>query len=430
MFLDVKYYSFTNSLIKAIALLLLSIVLLLGKSQVYLTIVHFVILVFLLQFILDIGRLVFYKKNKKKRNDLISSMIFHLGTCIVFLIIPNLVYGLAPMMFSMYLLLIGMAQFVMCWVEVINGEFIRFRHIFIGIVCLIVVLPIFINPVMKLDRFIICIATYVFLLGSYYLYDSIMLLIPLRAKNRLKRKIRITLPKIVEAIIPYSVMVEINRNLAVKGTRRYSTSKDNRDSDLNILIHTSNRGFNRMGHIDIYFEGKVISYGNYDEGSRYFKELFGDGVLFVANSKAHYINFCIDNSKKTVFDFGIVLTEEQKKRVRKRIDELFDNVVKWNHKDDKKYNKGNSYAAKLYKRTKAKFYKFKKGKYRTYFILGTNCCYLADDILGKSGMDILSINGIITPGTYYDYLDRELRVKNSNVISKDVYNFDNRADEK
>ena len=43
----------------------------------------------------------------------------------------------------------------------------------------------------------------------------------------------------------------------------------------------------------------------------FFRQLFGDGVLFLTNGKAKYIDFCIDNSKKTVFDFGIILTDEQ-----------------------------------------------------------------------------------------------------------------------
>ena len=182
-----------------------------------------------------------------------------------------------------------------------------------------------------------------------------------------------------------------------------------------------------MGHIDIYFDGKVISYGNYDEGSRRFKDFFGDGVLFITDKRDEYINFCIDNSKKTLFTFGISLTKKQKEQVQKRIAELIDNTFLWDYQSDKKYNNGSSYAAKLYKKTKASFYKFKKGKYKTYFILGTNCCFLADDIIGCSGMDILSINGIITPGTYYDYLNRFLGLKNSNVVSKDIYNSDHRA---
>ena len=159
------------------------------------------------------------------------------------------------------------------------------------------------------------------------------------------------------------------------------------------------------------------------------REFFGDGVLFIVDSKASYINFCIDHSKKTIFEFGIKLTEEQKKRVRERIDELCKMAVKWNHKEDKRYNAGASYAGSLYKKTKAKFYKFEKGNYHTYYVLGSNCCHLVDDIVGKSGMDILSINGIITPGTYYDYLNRGLKQARSNVISKVVYNASNRAKE-
>ena len=45
-----------------------------------------------------------------------------------------------------------------------------------------------------------------------------------------------------------------------------------------------------------------------------------------------------------------------------------------------------------------------------------------DDILGNSGMDILSLNGIITPGTYYNYFNKEINRKNSCVISKNIYN--------
>ena len=42
-------------------------------------------------------------------------------------------------------------------------------------------------------------------------------------------------------------------------------------------------------------------------------------------------------------------------------------------------------------------------------------------------MDILSINGIITPGTYYDYLNRAFKRKNSNIIYKEIYNKERRA---
>lgn len=422
-----KYNNSIFSLGMGIVLLIMSIILFIGKGMFYKASVELIIFIFFLMVIIDLGNLAVKWKeiNKNKRNGLLFKFFFHFGSCLIFVIIPNFVYGLVPMMFSIYLCLIGISQVVMCLVEVFNGDFIKFSQLFIAFTCFGIAVPVFMDPVMKLDNFTICLATYMMLLSVYYFYDFMKFIVPIKTKDRLKRRVRITLPKIVEAIIPYSVMEEINRNLDVRKTSTYSFNKIE-NSDLSILIHTSNRGFNRVGHMDIYFEGNVISYGNYDEGSRWFKQFFGDGVLFVTSSKANYINFCIDNSKKTVFEFGIVLTDRQKVMIRKRIEEIMENTVSWNYKLDKRYNNGDSYAGRLYKKTKAKFYKFKKGKYRTYYVLGTNCCYLVDDILGKGGMDILSINGIITPGTYYDYLNRELKLKNSNVVSKSVYNFDNR----
>ena len=62
------------------------------------------------------------------------------------------------------------------------------------------------------------------------------------------------------------------------------------------------------------------------------------------------------------------------------------------------------------------------GKFKNYFVLGVNCCLLADSIIGKSGSDLLKMSGIITPGTYYEYLNREFRKKNSMVISRTIYN--------
>ena len=82
----------------------------------------------------------------------------------------------------------------------------------------------------------------------------------------------------------------------------------------------------------------------------------------------------------------------------------------------------NDYASVLYQNTGAKFYKFRSGRFQKYFVLGANCCRLADLIIGKSGIDLLKMNGIITPGTYYDYLNREFQKKNSIVVSRHIYN--------
>ena len=53
--------------------------------------------------------------------------------------------------------------------------------------------------------------------------------------------------------------------------------------------------------------------------------------------------------------------------------------------------------------------------------MSTNCVLLADSILSKAGTDIINTAGIISPGAYYDYLQKEYTLKNGIVVSRDVY---------
>ena len=422
-----KYYESTTIIIISIILIVLGMTLLIGKNITYDYLINISIFILWINSARELGKFVFRKLNQKEQTTTFLSCLFHITICYLLSMLPNLVKGIAPFLFAIYLILIGISQCIMSIIEIKNKEFLNLNHISIEIFCFSIAIPLLISPVTNIERFLICISIYCILLGITMLLESIVRIIPIHTKNRLKRKVRITLPKFIEAIIPYAIMLEINRNLSLHQKQRYSLERSKKSADLHILIHTSNRGFNKIGHIDIYYNNTIFSYGNYDEGSRVNKDIFGDGVLFTTNQKINYINFCIDNSKKTIFDFGVILTDKQKEAIQKRINEIMKSTKEWNIKNDKKYNNGMSYAAKLYKKTKAKFYKFTKGKYKTYFVLGTNCCYLVDDIVGKSGMDIISLNGIITPGTYYDYLNRELKLKNSRVVSKEIYNKERRA---
>ena len=64
---------------------------------------------------------------------------------------------------------------------------------------------------------------------------------------------------------------------------------------------------------------------------------------------------------------------------------------------------------------------FVDGRFKTYFALGSNCVLLADSIIGRLGTDVLSMRGLITPGTYLDYLDKEYHKKGSMVITRQFY---------
>lgn len=65
----------------------------------------------------------------------------------------------------------------------------------------------------------------------------------------------------------------------------------------------------------------------------------------------------------------------------------------------------------------ASAYKFSSGKFKTYFVMTTNCVQLVDDVVGATGLDILDNHGFLTPGAYHVYLDKEIAVWSARWLS-------------
>lgn len=70
--------------------------------------------------------------------------------------------------------------------------------------------------------------------------------------------------------------------------------------------------------MDIYYKGFVISYGNYDYATYRLFDSMGEGVIFFIKGKEDYIKFCNKYHEKTIFDFGLNLTDEQMKKVEEK----------------------------------------------------------------------------------------------------------------
>jgi hypothetical protein len=171
----------------------------------------------------------------------------------------------------------------------------------------------------------------------------------------------------------------------------------------------------------VWFDGKIYSYGHYDENSKKLFDTIGDGTLFIIDNRMKYLRFCAEHSKKTIFAFGITLTDNQKELVRKELNKIKSHTYRWKcvQELNKKEDFGD-YASCLYRSTNAKFYKFTESSYKLYFALWTNCVKLVDNVLKAAGGDILRLNGVITPGAYYYHLNNEFKKKKSNVIRKEI----------
>lgn len=428
-----KFFNATNSLIIGICLVMLGLLMSIWNKALYINFVNIFLIAVLF---LSIKQFLNYFVGKKKDKEINFTRSFlNLLFCLICSLFKNIPLSILPLIFGLYLLLNAVIKFINYYILLKGNANGKLTEFLLGLIYLIVSIPVIFSPLKYLNSVLIIVGVYTILLGLNYIKDFITFVIPKKVRNKIRRSIRISLPAFIEAIIPYTVLNEINYLLDKENYDKpfvFEEKSEDTKADLEVFVHTSNRGFNRMGHVDLYYNGRVISYGNYDDESIKFFTMIGDGVLFTTE-KDKYIPFCIEHSKKTIFAFGLKLTNTQKKNINKTIDKIFDNVYEWNppyvkaisKRKKVNMNRYKDYSSRLYQTTNAKFYKFKTGRFKKYFTLGNNCCKLADHIIGKSGIDLLKMNGIITPGAYYEYLNREFQKKNSMVVSRKIYNSKN-----
>ena len=414
-----KSLSKISFLILSIVFLLAGVVMLIYTTQyhsvLHLATSHIMIIVGEITLLLNLIR---GQKENKIRDMVLSISSLNIG--IFFLNNKRYFLALFPIIFGLYMLLNGLTKLITYLVfknrEKKNYYVVLFSSLIDFSFCYIMIS----RPANNIGLLTTILALYLMLFSVTYFFDFLKECFP--NKGISKRRFRITLPIIVAMLIPYEVLLSVNKVLT--GGRK-KIEIDNKDTsgkvDLEIMIHVRNDKIAMVGHIDLCYKNIVYSYGSYDEASRKILESVGDGTLFTMKGKEKYIKYCNIDSNRTIFEFGLTLTNEQKEKVEQKISEIMKNTYRWTLTEIKKSPK-NSYAQGLAK-AGAKFYKFSKTNYKTYFIFFTNCVKLVDDIIGVTGSDLLKMNGALTPGTYYDYLDREFKRQNSNVITKEIYAY-------
>jgi len=287
-------------------------------------------------------------------------------------------------------------------------------YFFAGILCF--------RPSFRDNLTIILAAIYFIALAITYVLDATEILISTKYRKILKRRMRLVLPVFIASFIPKTSLGQLEKSAS---NEILENVYDSEKVDMEILIHIKNRGKEIFGHADILFDGKIYTYGPYDKTTNIIQNLIGDGVLLETGKKQEYIDICMKYNSMTIVSFGIKLTDEQKQAVKSRIKEIKKDVYRWKCKAEKGI-KSRDYASVVYEKADAKFFKFKQGKFKKYFSFNTNCVLFLDRIIGSLGIDIVRLTGIITPGTYYDYFNRQYRLQNSNVIYKKVYKFEDK----
>ena len=271
------------------------------------------------------------------------------------------------------------------------------------------------------------IAAYCILLG---LAGLLRLVLIVNQKNK-KRK-AIPLPFWMEVFLPKATLAWIKSTLdgenEEKGEEDGSVVTSGRvkegATDVEILIHMSDLGTNALGHVDVAIDGQVFSYGNYDHDKDHIHlfGLFWDGVFAICE-REKYIRFSLDSARKTIIGYQLALSLEDEQRLKDNIADFLRDCVPWKPEEPRK----NGYANALLKQG-AQLFKVAKGKYRTYFMLNTNCALLLEDFLeGTSIPKARVFGGIMTPGSLLSMFENELKRPGSPVKERTLYLSDRMA---
>lgn len=365
-----------------------------------------------------------FPSTEKKASLRIALMNFAFGTII--LLTPEIQIAVFGILCGIYAILMGIIRFINYILYRNNKVHGQLLNLFMAIFFISFGVLLLFSPLLGVDTIVNIISTYFILYGLTFIRDSFHELIPNHHQNKIKRKIRISLPVFLVALVPRTVLKEVNHYLEPTHTPRnsdepsFEQSKSEATPDIEVFIHVTEEGYGSIGHVDLCMGGTVISYGNYDNSSYKLFDSIGDGVIFRAR-RDQYIPFAIKESKKTLFGFGLRLNEQQKIGVEKKYQEIMENTYEWHPPAYTGDPKIDTYATRMEHEVEVDYYKFLSGKFKTYFVAGTNCVLLSDQIIGGAGIDLLGINGIITPGTYYEYLNKEFASRSDLVISKNIY---------
>lgn len=231
--------------------------------------------------------------------------------------------------------------------------------------------------------------------------------------------IRMRAPIIFTALIPSILAKRFNYNYEEMQDYIRETVDETLGDYISIYLYVKDHGYNRMGHIDIGYNGAIYSYGCYDPFDRVKTQAYGAGLLIVG-SESDFVQYCIDDDT-TVIRFLCKLTPQQRDIVEMQISKLMSDAYYYDYPLDKPDARGYYLGFLKESGVKVDFYKFNSGVFKTYNVFTTNCVIMVDFVLQATGMQLLHLSGVVTPGTYYEYLNRNLNKPGSIVIKKEIY---------
>ena len=358
--------------------------------------------------------------------------LLNAGLALFFAYAPDRLFGLAPYLFGGWAMLNALLSLVNLFLQRRDGDGAWYWQLVAAFLYALLGLSFFIGPLHRFVAVNLLIALYFAAYGLCSISDGLQLLFPSKRQVH-ARHLRVVLPSFISSFIPQRLLTTLNLLIAAHSLPQVLDERDESRENLELFIHLSRDSASAFGHCDVCVEDKVYSYGCYDWLSKRVFGAFSEGVMAVTERSA-YIHHCLHVEKKVLVGFGLRVSSERMAAVQSRLAKMRSVMVPWKPPRQQLEEAGASEqelsaavddASLLYGSTHAHFYKFRKGRLKTYFFLGNNCVKVADYIIGAAGIDAVG-SGIVTPGTYYSFLS-DLYRRGDLVRSRNVYALEENA---
>lgn len=375
---------------------------------------QFQLIVFLILVTNTLLRIFKYDKKNKKLNISMSLEVIVLAIATAFVHYFAFYFkALFPLVVGFYILAIALTRFIRAYTFFVDKLKYKYLVLLDAIISLNFALGLILHPVSNSDVFS-------YYLGAYFIFYGVSFI--MRAFNKIflssDARFSMPVPVFIAAFLPGNALENIDQITAIE--------KEDKPSDLEVFIYLREGGMGQFGHMDFAYKGKTYSYGCFDYHTHKLGGGFGDGVLIVAD-RDKFLEHGNVFKKATVIKYGLKLNDDQKELVEQRIESLLERCEPYysdsqrDEIDGTMKDEYDSYLANVYLNTKAETYKFTHGKFKTYFVLSTNCVNVAAYVLQMKNLDIINIKGLITPGTYLHYLNNEYLSGSKIVVSRYVY---------